>query len=117
MDGVSVAWVVQTAILLIIGIIGFFIKRSVDDMDKKIVASNERIDKVNKELSDSMEKLRTQFFDFKDSVNEEFAQINKDFVSNEIFARTIGDMVRKIDKMYDIVLDLKGGSIHERRNG
>lgn len=108
--GVSTAWIIQTIIMVVIGIIGFFIKQSLDDMKAKINSNNNRIDEVNMQLTktieekmDRVEALQKDLQNFKEKVVDEF-------VKKSEHNRVTGEIMTKLDKIFDILLLLKPGN-------
>lgn len=108
--GVSVEWIIQTVIMLIIGIIGFFIKRSLTEMESKINKNNDRIEEVNQQLSDKIDEkmknvdaLQKDFQNFKERVVDEF-------VKKSEHNRVTGEIMTKLDKIFDILMSIKTGN-------
>lgn len=102
-------WVLlPTAVGVVIGVIGYLMQRSITEMDKKIDGSSGRIDEMSSKLDQSNERLekivtdlRREFYQYKDKAADEFAR-KSDFI------HVTSDIGKKIDKVYDILLDLKG---------
>lgn len=102
-------WVLlPTAVGIITGIIGYLTKRSIDAIDQKIVAANKRIDDLSEKLDTSnkmfnkaIDDLKDEFYEFKDKVGDEF-------VRKSDFVMTTSEISKKLDKVYDILLDFKG---------
>jgi uncharacterized membrane-anchored protein YhcB (DUF1043 family) len=101
-------WVLlPTAVGIITGIIGYLTKRSIDSTDQKVVTTNERIDDLsekldisNAEFNQAIGALRREFYEYKDKVNDEFAK-------KDDFVRTFSEQGKKLEKMYDILLDIE----------
>ena len=107
--GVSVEWIVQTIIMLFIGIIGFFIKQSLNGMEIKITKNNDRTEEVYKQLSENIDEkmkyvneLQKDFQGFKEKVVDEFARKSE-------LNRVTGEIMSKLDKIFDILMSLKTG--------
>jgi uncharacterized protein YeeX (DUF496 family) len=102
-------WVLlPTGVGLITGLIGWLTKRSIDDIDKKIVTANKRMDDLSAKLdstartfNEAINDLRDEFYSYKDKVADEYVK-KQDFI---IFT---SDFSKKLDKVYDILLDMKG---------
>lgn len=108
--GVSVEWIIQTVIMLVIGIIGFFIKQSLNSMESKINKNNDRIDEVYKQLSEyidekmkHVDELQKDFQCFKEKVVDEFARKSE-------LNRVTGEIMNKLEKIFDILMSLKTGN-------
>lgn len=102
-------WVLLPTIVgIITGLIGYLTKRSIDSIDQKIVAANKRIDDLSEKLDNSnkmfnkaIDDLKDEFYEFKDKVGDEF-------VRKSDFVMTTSEISKKLDKVYDILLDFKG---------
>jgi len=102
-------WILlPTAATIIIGVIGYLMNRSIVEMDKKIDESKQRIDEMSTKLDQSnarqekvVNDLRKEFYEYKDKAADEFAR------KDDFILATAG-IEKKIDKVYDILLDLKG---------
>lgn len=95
-------WVLlPTAATVVVGIIGYLMKRSIMEMDKKIDEMSDRLDQTNVRMEKSLNELRKEFYEYKDKAADEFAK-NRDFI------HATSDIGKKLDKVYDILLDLKG---------
>ncbi|NSW90238.1 MAG: hypothetical protein HPY74_06085 [Firmicutes bacterium] len=102
-------WILlPTAVGIITGIIGYLTKRSIDAIDQKIVTANKRIDDLNEKLDSSnkmfnkaIDSLKSEFYEFKEKVGDEF-------VRKSDFVMTTSEISKKLDKVYDILLDFKG---------
>lgn len=97
--------ILPTAATIVVGIIGFLMKRSINEMDKKIDKMDEKLDQSNERLEKSFNELRKEFYEYKDKAADEFAK-KIDFI------HATADISKKIDKVYDILLDLTG-KIHK----
>jgi oligoendopeptidase F len=95
-------WILlPTAAGVIAGVISYLTKRAIDTVDQKIVATNKRINELSAKVDQSNAELRREFYEFKDKVVDEF-------VKKEDYILTSTDLNKKMDKIYDILLDLKG---------
>lgn|GEM_PF-5519218 len=95
-------WVLlPTVIGLVVGIIGYLMKRSINEMDKKIDQLSIKADQTNARLERSFNELRKEFYDYKDKAADEF-------VKKADFVLVTSDISKKLDRVYDILLDLKG---------
>lgn len=95
-------WVLlPTVASVIVGVIGFLMRRSIAEMDKKIDDMGKKLDQSNERLEQSLDGLRKEFYSYKDKAAEEF-------VRKTDFILATSDLGKKLDKVYDILLDLKG---------
>lgn len=101
-----------TVASVIVGIIGFLMRRSIAEMDKKIddmgkkmdqsnARMEQKLDQSNARLEQSLGELRKEFYDYRDKAAEEF-------VRKTDFILATSDIGKKLDKVYDILLDMKG---------
>lgn len=95
-------WVLlPTAAGVIVGVIGYLMRRSIAEMDKKIDNMGEKIEQSNARLERSVNELRKEFYDYKDKAADEFTK-KTDFIMST------SDIGKKLDRVYDILLDMKG---------
>lgn len=102
-------WVLlPTGVGIITSIIGYLTKRSIDTLDQKIGTTNQRLDDLESKLeqtsesfASSVKEIRKEFYDYKEKVSEEYVK-KKDFNGMAF------EINKKLDKMYDIILDMKG---------
>ncbi len=109
---------------LIIGIIGYFIKRSVfgrvDECERTIKEIKEKftpIERHNKDFEEckgDIKQIRQDYTprdihmkDF-DEVRADIKHIKEDYITKEDFFREQGKTDRKLDKIMDILLEMKG---------
>lgn len=94
-----------------IGIIGFFLKRTINLVDKHETdisamkahfVTKDDWDSLQCDLRDEMQKLTGGIESLKDN-----------YIRKDDFVREIADLNRRQDRIYDILLELKG----ERTNG
>lgn len=101
---------IPTFASLIVGIIGFLTKRSIDAMDQKIASIksdmlqsittlDECVKKVDADTDQNIKELRDELYSFKDKVGE-------DYVKKSDFILTTSALEKKVDKVYDILLDI-----------
>lgn len=105
--GINVQWVIQTLVMLGVGIIGFLIKQSIADMKKNINQNNERIEEVYTNLTatinekmDRVDELQKDFQSFKEKVVDEFVRKSE-------HQRITGEIMTKLDKIFDILMSIK----------
>lgn len=114
--GVSTAWIVQTIIMVVIGIIGFFIKQSLDDMKKNNTKTNERLDKTNDKL-DEVSKQFAQTIEEKmkcvDGLSKDLqdfkGKVADEYVKKTDYLHTNGEIMKKLDRIWDLLYAMKGG--------
>lgn len=85
----ELSWIIQTATMLGIGVIAYFLKTTMTEMKERIKSNEKRVEELAKELDD----LR--------------ADLPFIYVTREDFIRTMNNVDNKLDKIYDGML--KGG--------
>jgi hypothetical protein len=93
--------IVNYVIALGIAIVGFFLKRSYNQMDKQEARISE------------LEEAKASKEDF-EKLGNDIACIKKDYITKEDFFREQAKTDRKLDRIYDILLEIKGGN---KQNG
>lgn len=97
---VATSWLMQTAILVAIGALAWFMKATLKTIEDKISANAQETENAIKELRCLEEKFN--------NYREEAAL---KYVHKDEFVRAITNMDKKLDKIYDIVaLDRRGAS-------
>ena len=110
--GVSVEWIIQTTIMLVIGIIGFFIKQSLSSMESKINKNNDRIEEVNKQLTKTIEEKMECVDELSRELQSFKGKVADEYVKKFDYYQTNGEIMKKLDRIWDILLQLsqKGGN-------
>jgi uncharacterized membrane-anchored protein YhcB (DUF1043 family) len=91
MNNTWVTWVIQSAIMVGVGTIGFFLK----DMNTK---TQKRLDANEEQTKD----LEQRFNDFR-------ADLPTKYVIRDDFIRAMSNVDTKLDKIYDIITNTKKG--------
>ncbi len=114
-------WIITTAITMGIGVIAYFLKRTMNQVDRQgdriSRVENERIDKADlKEITEELKKdIRQIREDYtpRDAHQKDFDECRKDikeirsvYLTKEDFIREMGKLDRKMDQM-DQRLDCK----------
>jgi len=102
-------WILlPTAISVVISIIGYLMQRSITGIDQKISEINHqfgemyvKMDQADVRLEQLIVDVRKEFYRYKDKAAD-------DFVRKTDFIHVTSDIGKKLDKVYDILLDLKG---------
>lgn len=100
-------WLITTSATLAIGIIGFFLKRTmskVDEHDKDI----NRI-KQTYVTKDEFKELRAEIKAELDKISIDVADMKEKSLSKQDFYRAQGDMNDTIKRMYDMLIKMNGG--------
>lgn len=95
MDGINTAYVIQTVISLVIALICYLMKRSISDIDKKVDKSEKEVRKTD----EGVKKVESELSEFKLSVA-------KDYVTKEDFNETTGQIMNKLDKIMDLIMEI-----------
>lgn len=110
----DINWIVQSIIMLALAIIGYFVKDLRKSIQEEIKENKRRIDETNKSLEKLKDESNKSLEEFKDEFNEykvvqarEISTQFKDYVSKSEFVRVTANYERKIDKIYDILMEIK----------
>jgi chromosome segregation ATPase len=85
----DLSWVLQTATMIGIGIIGYFLKTTMNKLEDDIKNNEDRVEKLEKEMNNLKSDL--PFI----------------YVTREDFIRAMNNVDKKLDKIYDGMV--KGG--------
>lgn len=105
----ELSWVIQTIIMLALGLIGYFIKDLKKSIQEEIMDNKRRIE----ETIESLEDLREEFKEYKVEQAREISNQFKDYVSKGEFVRVTANYERKLDKIYDILMEIRGSGNKE----
>lgn len=97
----NIDWITQTITTIGIGILAYLIKDMKKNIDKDINQNKSEIAEVERNLNDKIEKVEKKVDDFKDHVN-------KNFVDKESYIRNITNFDCKLDKITDLIMEMKG---------
>lgn len=92
-------WIVQLIITIIIGVIAYFLKETKNSIDKDIQDNKKDIQENKTEIN----TIRKEFNDFKENMPFHF-------VLRDDFIRSITNIDKKLDKIYDTIALTKKGS-------
>lgn len=114
---------ISTAVSVVVGIIGYFLKRTMSRVDKHDDAINdikertirtEDHEKSVSELKQDIKQIRedytprdTHLKDF-DECKVDIKKIKEDYITKEDFFREQNKTDRKLDRIMDILLEMKG---------
>lgn len=93
--------VLPTVAAIVVGVLGYLMKRSIAEMDSKVGDMSKKLDQASERMEQSLCDLRREFYEYKDKAADEFTR-KADFV------HATSDIGKKLDRVYDILLDLKG---------
>ncbi len=97
----ELSWVIQSATMLGIGVIGYFLKTTVTEMKEQIKLNNQRVDQTEEKMEKKIVELKKELEDLR-------SDLPFIYVTREDFIRTMNNVDNKLDKIYDGML--KGGS-------
>jgi uncharacterized protein HemX len=123
----TLSWVVQTAIILGLGIIGYFLRElkkglenKIDSNEKHILGLEERMDlkmdafqeeikknndALEKRLAERINNTEKRYEELHKDLNDYKGQVNKDFTLKDDFIRAISGIDRKLDKIIDMFVE------------
>ncbi|WP_032122030.1 ATP synthase subunit D [Clostridium amazonitimonense] len=90
----ELSWVIQTATMLAIGAIGYFLKTTMNDIKEDIKKNNARVNDVEGKLSNDISKLKEEMNDLK-------CDLPLVYVLREDFIRIMNNVDDKLDKIYN----------------
>jgi predicted nucleic acid-binding Zn-ribbon protein len=79
----------------------YIFAREISTMEEKIKRNNADIEEIHKKLTENVDALQKDFQGFKEKVAE-------DYLKKRDFNGMVSDITKKIDKIYDIILDMRG---------
>lgn len=85
-------FIITTAVTVVIGIIGYFLKRTMSQVDRHEVKLQECVSRRE------LEKSTTR-------IEEDIQAIKKEYLTKEDFIREMAQVTTKLDRIYDILLD------------
>lgn len=88
--------VLSTLNTLLLGVVAFFLKRSFNQLDS--CASKKELDELRSEM---VKKLECQ--------QKDIVSIKTEYITKEDFYRVQGETTKKLDRIMDILLEIKGG--------
>ncbi|GEM_PF-1920917 len=123
-------WIAQTMILLGLGIIGFFLQDLKKSVEKEIQNNkseikavrcdlDNKISKVNEDTDNKINKVNDDINKVNDDINEKICKVdekldkfkehvNRNFVDKESYIRNITAFDAKLDKITDLIMEMKG---------
>ena len=113
-------WIITTAITLGIGVISYFLKRTMNQLDctvqqlQKIEDLKETTDELKKDINKIREDYtpkETHSKDF-DGCQKEIKEIRQNYLTKDDFIREINKVDRKVEQMLNMMIEMtrNGGS-------
>lgn len=118
-------WVITTAITLGIGVITYFLKRTMSQVDKVVseLQAVERSEVTKADLKEETDELKAEIKQIRedytprrihekdfDECRKDIKDIRANYLTRDDFIREINKMDRKLDQILTIVLNEKGGA-------
>ena len=113
-------WMITTAITLGIGVITYFLKRTMSQVDRHEVEINavrqdnvhkEDLKEQTKELKEDIRKIREDYTpkethekDF-DECRKDIKEIRENYLTKDDFIREVSKMDRKLDRLMEMMID------------
>lgn len=97
----ELSWIIQSATMLGIGIIGYFLKTTVTEMKDQIKSNSQRVDQTEEKMEQKIGELEKKIGDLR-------SDLPFIYVTREDFIRTLNNVDNKLEKIYDGMM--KGGS-------
>ena len=111
-------WVITTVITLGIGVVSYFLKRTMSQVDRHDTeiregreqsASKEDLKEQTKELKDDIRKIREDYTPRdthqKDECRKDIKEIRENYLTKDDFIREISKMDRKLDRMMEMMIE------------
>lgn len=95
-------WGIQSAIMIGIGAIAYFIKQNSSKIDIRIDQNEAKIEKLEEKIDTKVSALEEKFSNLKE-------ELPKEYVIRDDFIRAMSNVDQKLDKIYDIITSKKGG--------
>ena len=102
-------WGIQSAILLMIGSIGYFLKQNSAKIDERFERNECCIEKVDEKVEALEGKIETKFEVLEEKLSNLKEELPKEYVIRDDFIRAMSNVDQKLDKIYDIITSKKGG--------
>lgn len=110
---------ILTAVIgVLFGTCAYFLKQTMDT----VKAHTKQIEDANKNMSDNfakkdevksdIDKLEVGMKEKTDALSKDVVSIKDKYLTKEDFYRSQADTNQKLDKIYDLILEMKGGSPH-----
>ncbi len=94
----DINWILQTITMIILGLLGFFIKRTLDKLEKSSEDLSLKLSEVNQKYDKEVDKLRCELNDLKNDLP--FI-----YVLREDFLRVMNNVEEKLDKITNYILE------------
>lgn len=112
MSGFNLTAILQILTTVIIGIIGFFIKRELKKLEEADNENKNKIQALEKDMYKKFDEIRedckTCKFENIEKLNFIKDDMSKEFVRKVDYLQTTGEIMKKLDKIFDILFELKG---------
>ncbi len=108
----SPAEIYSLILTTLIGVVGFFVKRAFSDISLK--ADHSELERIEKLLNDKADRsaltaLEREAENSRNSISE----IKDNYLTREDFFREQVKTEKKLDKIMDILMEMKGGAVNE----
>lgn len=95
-------WGIQSAVMLGIGAIGYFLKQNSKKIDERIDQNELKIEKMDEKIDGKVNALEEKLSNLKEELPEKY-------VLRDDFIRATSNIDQKLDKIYDMISIKKGG--------
>lgn len=92
-------WVITTAFTLGLGVITYFLKRTMNQVDKQ----DDKIQQL-----ENTTVTRAELEKNRDKLEQDIKQIRSDYLTKDDFIREISKMDRKLDRMLEMMINRQG---------
>ena len=102
-------WGIQSAIMLGIGAIGYFLKQNSKKIDERFERNEYCIEKFDTKVDALEERIDTKVSALEEKFSNLKEELPKEYVIRDDFIRAMSNVDQKLDKIYDIITSKKGG--------
>lgn len=95
----------------IVGIIGFFLVKTLKDIDTKITKNESATSDNEKKIENVEDKLSEKIDNVSKELSDHKELVQRDFITKREHAQTYGEINKKLDKIQDYLMQL----LKERR--
>ncbi len=105
--GADTWWIVATAATIVVGVISYFLKRTISKQDKH----EEQINFIKQTYvtQEQLKEFKEETNGFLNKLQKDVEDIKENSLKKSDFLRQQAVTDQKLDKMYDLILEIRGG--------
>lgn len=105
--GADTWWIVATVATIAVGIISYFLKRTMNKQDRHEEDINHI--KLTYVTRDQLKEFKEETNSVLDKLQKDIEDIKENSLKKSDFLRQQANTDQKLDKLYDLVLEIRGG--------